>query len=1047
MGIAELLILIVILAIVALILRVLVTALRARKNRIKIALDKNIPEYDLEELELRELPNGGARMVQRSFEEVMRQASELESLDAAKKRPRSKVLKTDLSREAVLARRAAALAATEAAIARGEVVPDSDLFAEANPDVQAEQPKFDTAESGHDAGPESSPVIYAESPDAELTAETDESADASDITPAAVTPESAAENEQSDEQPVEQPVEQPEISPPLWAAAAIRADEYKSASPQDDVSLTDYSENDWFDDVSPVREVRVDRPSVAEPAVQVSKSVSQPSGIVHSVSHRASGSARNSTTERVDPVFSMMRFDDELGLVPVDESESADTKPAVEEPVVAETVVEEPELSDVGFNELNIGDSRFDEPQTDLRELDFIDSDEIDDSDELDDEETADYFMDSAVDVDDVEFDDGFIAGADDLGNSADFESPDQETDTMGLAGGFQDTAAPRVRTEPREPEEIDDVLDELLLERGVSTDVDYNLIQSRVPETENLIAGIPDELPDELPDEIPEELPEEIPDDFPEETPAPEPEPEPEPGPEYQEPYTPLPEPEPGYQPSYEPEPEPVEVPEVVPVTEPEHDPDPIPVEIPAPEEPVTEPDDDEEPLPEFEAELEVEPEPQPQPVDSFAAVENKDDIDDLFKDEDQQRRLDALEQEQESTPRRLMSWAGATFGKLTNSIAESRARAAEEKVARDEAARQRAQAQALQKQQQDAEKAQRQTYEREQAEIAQQAQDNARRQHEYASASANAEFDDPLSDYAIDDSPLQSGEYADEYNEEFAAPRREGQSAYKQDLNEEGFNDQAFDDLAFDGQRYGEHDNEPEYGSEETAASAVERPRVDRNLERYGESPYKQHQFGQAPASEAAATAASATAAAGAAKAQTKVQPKSRSHSRSLRENQLSLDMSADEELADSGFSEVLVINVMARPGTSIQGDELLPALLGAGLRFGDMSIFHRHADRRGGPVLFSVANALNPGTFDLNEISHFSTQGVTFFMTLPNVANNMLAFEQMLATARHVQSALDADLKDDNRSVMTAQTVEHYRQRIRDFELQQLKNSRQK
>jgi cell division protein ZipA len=37
------------------------------------------------------------------------------------------------------------------------------------------------------------------------------------------------------------------------------------------------------------------------------------------------------------------------------------------------------------------------------------------------------------------------------------------------------------------------------------------------------------------------------------------------------------------------------------------------------------------------------------------------------------------------------------------------------------------------------------------------------------------------------------------------------------------------------------------------------------------------------------------------------------------------------------------------------------------------------------------------------------------------------------------------LDAELKDDNRSVMTAQTVEHYRQRIRDFDLQQLKNSK--
>jgi cell division protein ZipA len=144
------------------------------------------------------------------------------------------------------------------------------------------------------------------------------------------------------------------------------------------------------------------------------------------------------------------------------------------------------------------------------------------------------------------------------------------------------------------------------------------------------------------------------------------------------------------------------------------------------------------------------------------------------------------------------------------------------------------------------------------------------------------------------------------------------------------------------------------------------------------------------------------------------------------------------------DQGYSEVLVINVMARPNTEFHGDEMLQVLLSAGLRFGEMSIFHRYADRRAGPVLFSVANALNPGTFDLNRISEFSTQGLCFFMTLLNVASNMIAFDQMLATARHVQAALDAELKDDNRSVMTAQTVEYYRQRVRDFELQQRKNA---
>jgi len=140
---------------------------------------------------------------------------------------------------------------------------------------------------------------------------------------------------------------------------------------------------------------------------------------------------------------------------------------------------------------------------------------------------------------------------------------------------------------------------------------------------------------------------------------------------------------------------------------------------------------------------------------------------------------------------------------------------------------------------------------------------------------------------------------------------------------------------------------------------------------------------------------------------------------------------------------LSEVLVLNVVARPDHEIAGVDLLQVLLANQLRFGDMAIFHWHVDGAArSPVLFSVANLVNPGTFDLNRISEFSTRGVCFFMTLPSVGNNMQAFDKMLEAAQQVRIALDADLKDDNRSVMTAQTIEHYRQRVRDFDLRQLR-----
>jgi cell division protein ZipA len=140
-----------------------------------------------------------------------------------------------------------------------------------------------------------------------------------------------------------------------------------------------------------------------------------------------------------------------------------------------------------------------------------------------------------------------------------------------------------------------------------------------------------------------------------------------------------------------------------------------------------------------------------------------------------------------------------------------------------------------------------------------------------------------------------------------------------------------------------------------------------------------------------------------------------------------------------AEPGPQEVIIINVMARAGQYFRGDELLPLAQRYGMRLGDMSIFHRHADQTGlGPVMFSMANMVKPGTFSLSDIEEFVTPGVSFFVQLPNKFGNMKSFEQMLATAEGIKQALDGDLKDERRSVFTRQTVEHCRQRIRDFEL---------
>ena len=133
-----------------------------------------------------------------------------------------------------------------------------------------------------------------------------------------------------------------------------------------------------------------------------------------------------------------------------------------------------------------------------------------------------------------------------------------------------------------------------------------------------------------------------------------------------------------------------------------------------------------------------------------------------------------------------------------------------------------------------------------------------------------------------------------------------------------------------------------------------------------------------------------------------------------------------------------EVFMLHVVARDDAGFTGDDILQVLLAFEMRFGEMNFFHRHEEAAGrGSVLFSVANMMQPGIFDIDAMSEFSTPGLTFFATLPGPADMNRAFDLMTDTARGVAENLGGDLLDETRSVATRQTLEHMRQRLRDLE----------
>ncbi len=133
------------------------------------------------------------------------------------------------------------------------------------------------------------------------------------------------------------------------------------------------------------------------------------------------------------------------------------------------------------------------------------------------------------------------------------------------------------------------------------------------------------------------------------------------------------------------------------------------------------------------------------------------------------------------------------------------------------------------------------------------------------------------------------------------------------------------------------------------------------------------------------------------------------------------------------DAEPEDVLVMHLMTDKGQTCCGQLLLDTAVSLGLRYGAMKIFHRHSEEDGsGPVLFSMANLLNPGTFDLNTMGDMQSVGVTLFMTPNELEEPVDAFDIMLETAEKLAQELQLTLKDESRSSMTKQTIDHYRQK---------------
>ncbi len=136
-----------------------------------------------------------------------------------------------------------------------------------------------------------------------------------------------------------------------------------------------------------------------------------------------------------------------------------------------------------------------------------------------------------------------------------------------------------------------------------------------------------------------------------------------------------------------------------------------------------------------------------------------------------------------------------------------------------------------------------------------------------------------------------------------------------------------------------------------------------------------------------------------------------------------------------------EILIVSVMSRTGGRWNGEDLFRLLQEKGLKFGDMNIFHR-PEVNSRNILFSVANSLEPGTFDLSRLDQMYTPGVSIFMQLPGPQDPLAAFDEMIEVAHSIAAGMNGELRDESHNLMTSQTISYYRQRIEEFTRRRLR-----
>lgn len=130
------------------------------------------------------------------------------------------------------------------------------------------------------------------------------------------------------------------------------------------------------------------------------------------------------------------------------------------------------------------------------------------------------------------------------------------------------------------------------------------------------------------------------------------------------------------------------------------------------------------------------------------------------------------------------------------------------------------------------------------------------------------------------------------------------------------------------------------------------------------------------------------------------------------------------------------VVSLRLIPGEGERLDAERTVRALREAGLQHGPYEIFHYCEDRKVPESGFSVANLVEPGSFDLSNIPGTSLPGITFFMVLPGSRDPVERFDKMIGIARDLCQSLDARLLDELGNSWSIQGERYLREELIEY-----------